>query len=54
MTFEQAIQADLINSIVAACGISQERAAAELKIAKKVAKQLGLTVAETLLTMGLV
>ncbi len=54
MTFQQAITADLIGSIVAKCGVSKERAAAELKTAAKTAKTLGLPLADTLKTLGLV
>jgi len=54
MTFHQAITADLIASIVARCGITKERAAAELKAATKTANTLGLPLADTLKTLGLV
>jgi len=54
MTFQAAIKSDLIASIVARCNISQERAAAELKAAAKVAKATGLPLADTLKILGLV
>jgi hypothetical protein len=54
MTFQAAITADLIAAIVARCGVSQERAAAELKAATKTAKATGLPVADTLKMLGLV
>lgn len=53
MTFQAAITADLIAAIVAKCGVSEERAARELRTAKKTAKATGLTVAEVLHTMGM-
>jgi hypothetical protein len=54
MTFNKAIKSDLIAAIVARCGITKERAAAELKAAAKTAKTLGLPLADTLKTLGLV
>ena len=54
MNFQAAITADLIASIVARCGISQKRAAAELKAAAKTAKATGLPLADTLKILGLV
>lgn len=53
MTFQAAIQADLIAAIVALCNVSQERAAAELKAAAKTAKETGLPLADTLQMLGL-
>lgn len=54
MKMQAAITADLISSIVARCGISQERARAELKAASTAAKKTGLSLAETLQLLGLV
>jgi hypothetical protein len=54
MTFQAAIQAELIAAIVNKCGCDATKAAAELAIARKVAKQLGLPLADTLHTLGLV
>jgi hypothetical protein len=54
MTFQQAIQTELIAAIVARCSVSQERAAAELKAAAKAAKATGLPLADTLKMLGLV
>ena len=54
MNFQAAIQADLIASITAATGLTEARAAQELKNAKVTAKATGLTVAEVLRMVGLV
>lgn len=54
MTFQAAINAELIAAIVAKCGVSAERAAQELRAAKATAKTLGLLLADTLQTLGLV
>lgn len=54
MTFQAAIQADLIAAIVARCNVSKERAEAELKAAAKTAKMTGLPLADTLQSLGLV
>jgi len=54
MNFQAAITADLIQAIAANTGVSQERAAKEIKAAKSAAKALGLTLAEVLKQAGLV
>jgi hypothetical protein len=54
MTFQAAITKDLINAIVAKCGITADRAAKELKAARATAKATGWPLADTLVTMGLV
>ena len=54
MTFQAAIHADLIAAIVTKCGVNYARAEAELQAAKKTAKTLGLPLADTLKTLGLV
>lgn len=54
MNFKAAIHAVLIAAIVTKCGVSYARAKAELQAAKKTAKKLGLPLAVTLKTLGLV
>lgn len=54
MTFQQAITADLIASIVAKCQVSSEQANKMLKNAKATAKDMGLPLAETLVFLGFV
>lgn len=54
MNFQAAITAQLTAEIAAFCKIDAARAARELSAAKKVAKTMGLTVAETLHHLGLV
>jgi hypothetical protein len=49
-----AITKSLIADITVKCGISEERAAKELKAAKAAAKATGLTLAEVLVALGLV
>jgi hypothetical protein len=54
MTFKKAIKSELIAAIVARCGITKERANVELQAAAKTAKTMGLPLADTLKTLGLV
>ena len=54
MNFQAAINTALILSIVAHSQVTAERAAQELRIAKKTAKTLGLSLADTLRHLGLV
>lgn len=54
MTFQQAITADLIASIVAKCQVTPDQAAKILKNAKITAKMLGLPLADTLVHLGMV
>lgn len=54
MNFQAAITQDLINAIVSKCGITADRAAKELKAARATAKATGLSLADTLNTLGLV
>jgi hypothetical protein len=54
MTFQQAITADLIASIVSKCEVSTEQAAKMLKNAKTTAKMIGLPLADTLVHLGMV
>jgi hypothetical protein len=54
MTFTQAIKTDLIAAIVAKCGVSPERAAAELKAGAATARTLNAPLTDTLRTLGLI
>jgi hypothetical protein len=52
MTFAAAINESLIASITAKCGCDREKAESIIKTSRATAKQLGLTLAEVLNSMG--